>query len=250
MEIPQGDPAARMLVSRREVVGGGLFLGLAALTGCAGGGQARLPDPRWNTPGGTPVTTAPPTPQPLPAPVPNPGGNIAVLPRSAWTGAGVARPKNINPMNGVRRITIHHDGMNAFSSTYLADSARRIEQVRQSHIQRKAKSGERWADIGYHYVIDPAGRVFEARSSQYQGAHVEDQNENNLGIMVLGNYNRQRPTGASMDAMERMLGAQMRRYNVSVGRVRTHRELAPTACPGDSLQAFMNQIRSRGGRLA
>lgn len=254
METSQGSSGARIEISRRDMIGGSLFLGLAALSGCAGGGGAamtRLPDPKWNAPGDSTVVSVPPQTQPLPPRQPGAAGpNISVLPRSAWTSNGVARPQNINPMNGVSRITVHHDGMNAFTSTSQADAARRIEQIRGSHIQRKAKSGERWADIGYHYIVDPAGRVWEGRSTQYQGAHVEDQNEHNLGIMMLGNYDRQQPTSASMDALERMLTMQMRRYRISLARVRTHRELAPTECPGDSLQAFMNQTRSRSGRLA
>ena len=103
---------------------------------------------------------------------------------------------------------------------------------------------------GYHYIVDPAGRVYEGRNIRYQGAHVQDNNEHNLGIMVLGNFNRQRPTAASMGALEALIAMQMSRFRVRVSQVRTHREFARTECPGENLQAFMNQTRGRGGRLA
>ena len=92
--------------------------------------------------------------------------------------------------------------------------------------------------------------MWEGRDIAFQGAHVLDQNEHNLGIMMMGNYDNQRPNPAQMGALDAMLSQQMRRYRVPISRVRTHRELAPTECPGNSLQAYMNQTRSRGGRLA
>jgi hypothetical protein len=251
MDTPQGDRAARELLSRRELLGGGLFLGLLALSGCGStSSQSSLPSPRWNAPGTSPVYV-PPTPAPMPMPA-QPAvatGDVPVIPRSAWTNAG-PRKSNINPMNGISCITLHHDGMNAFGSTAQSDAARRLDQIRNSHLQRRAKTGEQWADIGYHYIIDPAGRVWEGRSIQYQGAHVQDQNEHNLGILVMGNYDRQQPTAASKATVDAFVAMQMNRYRIPLARVRTHRELAPTECPGDSLQAFMNQTRSRGGRLA
>jgi hypothetical protein len=175
-------------------------------------------------------------------------GSVVIIPRTSWTGAG-PRLSNINPMRGVSRITVHHDGMNSFGSTSQADAARRLEQIRNAHLQKRAKSGERWADIGYHYAIDPAGRVWECRGVQFQGAHVEDQNEHNLGIVVLGNYNRQGMTSAAKATLDAMLATQMSRYNVPLSRVRTHQEMASTECPGQSLQSFMLETRSRVGHL-
>lgn len=167
-----------------------------------------------------------------------------VVPRSAWTRA---QPKlsDTNRMNGVSRITIHHDGMTAFSSTSQSAAMSRLESIRNSHVNTRG-----WADIGYHFVIDPAGRVWEARPVALQGAHVADNNEHNLGVMVMGNYDTQSPTGASVKALDDFVTAMMHKYKVPVGRVYTHQELRPTACPGRSLQRVMESTRSRGGALA
>ncbi len=250
MYTPQGDQGARPEFSRREVVGGGLLLGLMALGGCASSSSySGLPQPRWNATGASPVYV-PPAMQPAPPPpaIAAVSGDVPVIPRSAWTSAG-PRMSNINPMNGISRITVHHDGMNAFTSTAQRDAASRLNQIRASHLRRTARSGEKWADIGYHYIIDPAGRVWEGRNIQFQGAHVQDQNEHNLGVMVMGNYDRQSPTSASVATLDAFLAMQMRRYRVPISRVKTHRELAPTECPGDTLQAFMLRTRSRSGQL-
>jgi hypothetical protein len=110
--------------------------------------------------------------------------------------------------------------------------------------------GRRWADIGYHYVIDPAGRVWEGRPTRLQGAHVKDHNENNLGIVVLGNFEEQRPTPEALRALDAFVAQQMQRLAVPISEVWTHRELMPTACPGRNLQSYMAATRSGSGRLA
>lgn len=238
----RGDAAPLFEPSRREVVMGGLVFGALFLAGCqnsgstAGSGGTMRSSPRT---GGGAIASQPQTQ--LPA---------GIMPRSAWTSAGVARPDKIHTMNGVTRITIHHDGMNTFTSTSQADAARRLESIRLGHLARKAKDGSPWADIGYHYIIDPAGRVWEGRSTRYQGAHVENNNENNLGIMVMGNYDQQRPTPTQTAALDRFVASQMAAYRVPVSRVFTHQEINPTACPGRNLQGYMLATRRRGGNLA
>lgn len=143
----------------------------------------------------------------------------------------------------ITRITVHHDGMTAFRTTSKQSAMARIESIRRAHVRQG------WADIGYHYVIDPAGRVYEARSTRLQGAHVKYNNEENLGILVLGNYNSQPVTSETRAAIDGFVGSAMRRHGVPVGRVQTHQEIRPTACPGRSLQAQMNDARASRGAL-
>lgn len=173
-----------------------------------------------------------------------PGSTPGVIPRTSWTRA---KPKlwDTNPMNGITRITVHHDGMNAFTSTGQSAAAGRIEAIRNSHVNARG-----WADIGYHYIVDPAGRVWEGRPVNLQGAHVADNNEHNLGVMMLGNYDLQSPTSPAVRALDDFVTSMMRKYRVPVSRIYTHQELRPTACPGRSLQRVMVANRSSGGVLA
>lgn len=240
-------------VSRREVIAGGsLLLGSMLIAGC---GQSKisgtLPGPYWADPGpqtqvtnaipSLPMPTAPTrTPQAPPVDT-TPQGIVS---RSQWTRTGVARPFDINPMNGVRRITIHHDGMPPTTLNNSSRVAARIEQIRQSHV-----GGRGWADIGYHYIVDPQGRVWEGRALRYQGAHVKDQNENNLGILVLGNFDVQTPSSSALASLDKFVVTQMQRYNISLSNVRTHQERDQTACPGRMLQSYMVRTRSGSGAM-
>ena len=163
--------------------------------------------------------------------------------RRQWAGAGPILAR-ANAMGSIDRITIHHDGISTPPTGSWSDSVRRLESIRRGHV------AEGWADIGYHFSIDPAGRVWQCRPLQLQGAHVHNQNEHNIGVMVMGNFERIRPTAAATASIAAFVAELMRRYNVSPSRVYTHQELAPTACPGRNLQAYMAAARGRTGVLA
>ena len=133
--------------------------------------------------------------------------------------------------------------MQPFTSTSTEAASARLESIRRSHLQRRP---QRFGDIGYHYAIDPAGRVWCCRPLGYQGAHVAGQNPGNLGIVVLGNFDRQSPNRAQKAAILAFLSSQSNQYSVPVSKIRTHQELAATACPGKSMQRFMVNIRGNG----
>ncbi len=130
--------------------------------------------------------------------------------------------------------------MNSFTSTSKTSSASRLETIRKSHLRR---DGGRWGDIGYHFAIDPAGRLWQGRPLQWQGAHVKARNEGNIGVVVLGNYELQPVNRAQIATIESTLHTLMNKFNVPVSKVRTHQEWAATACPGKSLQRVMVGIR-------
>ncbi|MGQ0627871.1 MAG: peptidoglycan recognition protein family protein [Phycisphaerales bacterium] len=229
-------------ITRREALRAGAVFGLLGLSGCAA-----TPDPKSALPG--PVSPSPVILPPGPAALPT-TATVSVQPRSAWTRVLGPTRSNANPMNGIDRITIHHEGSTLFDATDGAAVAKRIESIRLAHLSRRTK-GEAWADIGYHYLVDAAGVVWEGRPLRYQGAHVEDFNEHNLGVVCLGNFDRQTPTADQANTLQRFIAEQMRRYGIASARVRTHRECpgAATRCPGENLQRTVSGFRSRGGVL-
>lgn len=248
---PQTDRHLARRLALLRVAG---LLGVAVLSGCASGRRSRgstvaraepLPDDVvLARPGhGTLPNRQPRATQPAPSPTQTPTASRIVVPRGSWTNQAPILSK-ADPMGRIVRITIHHDGMNPFYSLAQADAQARLESIRRAHLQRG------WADIGYHYSIDPAGRVYQCRPLDLQGAHVANQNPGNIGVMVMGNFEQQVPTPAAISTLEAFVPTLMRQYGVRVGSVFTHRELAATACPGQNLQARMVQARARGGTIA
>ena len=234
---------------RRAILKIGAAAGLVAwLAGCASSSpMAAAPGPLWPTPNNKPdARPAPIAPRPTAvgagssavAAGPVPG----VIPRSAWINAGIIQSR-VHPMNGIRRITVHHAAIDNSDLLTAADVKRRLVNIRHEHINRKP---EPFGDIGYHFVIDPQGRIWEGRSLAYQGAHVADQNEHNLGIMLLGDFTRQTPTPQQTASLDSFVSQQMRRFTIPVNRVFTHRELGKSACPGANLQRYVDRSRSAG----
>ena len=237
-EIRAPGPGADALPSRRFF----LLLGLGVLVGCAK--QTTLgpmPSPPWpDEPSQAHDVQQEATAILTPQPSPSPQWRRQVLPRSAWA-QGAPVPFRMNRMSPIRYITIHHDGMDAFFATDLALVAAHLEGIRRLH-RRKG-----WGDIGYHFAVDPAGRVWEARPLGWQGAHVKDHNPGNIGIVVLGNFEVQTPSVLQLEGVRRHVQTLMRAYNVPRTRVHTHRDWgAKTACPGGTLQSSLERLQLTG----
>jgi hypothetical protein len=212
--------------------------GLVALGGIAG---CRTPSQAKAVPaGGWPEVPSPPgEPASVAAPVERASPLGPVLPRESWT-REVPDFALMDPMVPVHHLTIHHDGLDAlFETDDLAATAARIELYRRGH------RGRGWADIGYHFAIDRAGRVWAARPIDWQGAHVKDRNPGNVGILVMGNFEIQRPTEAQLVALDRHLAAARAYWNVPWSQVVSHREWpgATTLCPGRNLQERFTAMR-------
>ncbi len=162
---------------------------------------------------------------------------VTYVPRAKWADSGPMMER-IVPMGDINKITVHHEGWNPVVFTDMETTAERLELIRRSHIQRLGAG-----DIGYHYVVDRGGRVWQAREERYQGAHVRGNNENNLGIMCLGNFDIQSPSSEQLRSLVAVIKAAQAEHKVSLSNVKTHQEINPTACPGKVLQAYMIQIR-------
>lgn len=168
---------------------------------------------------------------------------VIVIPRRDWT---THRPHlgDIRLMNGISRLTVHHTGWNVTTDAWKP-TATDLENIRAFHAGTRA-TDRGWADIAYHFVIDRAGRVWQARPLVYQGAHAKDHNEHNLGICLLGNFEVQWPAAAQLWSLSTFILFVRGLYRIAPDQVFTHRELRETACPGKHLQAYMDRFRSQG----
>jgi hypothetical protein len=205
-----------------------------------------LPKQRWQqptTPGKVPSVVQPKTVTPADKPavadasIPS-GFTGKVIPRMRWT---FRQPDlaDMRPMLPVTAITVHHEGMEPFTDTSSPDTIERLRRVWNGH------DGRGFGDIGYHFVIDRSGRIWEGRSLKYQGAHVRAHNEGNIGVMCLGNFDEQKVSDAQRAALEHQLKVLCAKYRVKRSKVKTHKEWNPTACPGRDLQRVMGPIRTR-----
>lgn len=235
-----GLPSGVIGSSRRSFL---LMVGAAALAGCSTNQPvASVPEPVWPS---EPIYT----PRPMPMPAPRPSAPAVVNPAPAALPSGViARSRwakappdysDMERMLPVKYVTIHHDALSPFLATDAATSEARLELIRSAH------RNKRWADIGYHYVIDRAGRVYEARPVTWQGAHVKDHNEGNIGVLCMGNFEVQSPSEQQLNALVNYVQTLRQKYKVNTKAVLTHREWrgAQTLCPGVNMQRKVATMR-------
>lgn len=191
------------------------------------------------------------TPQPSTRPVE--ASSLAIESRSAWSPAAENRG-NLEPMGRPRRLTIHHSAM-YFRDTRPSVCAAQIQRIQKEHMDNRG-----YGDIGYHFLIDPAGRIWQGRDMRYQGAHASGtNNQQNIGICVLGNFLRGRggqgPTAAQVGAMRQLVGHMMQQYGFGAEQVHCHSHFKPTECPGPLMESAVAQMvqdlrNGPGSRLA
>ncbi len=171
------------------------------------------------------------------------------LHRADW-GAAPMR-SNWDRMTTPYRITVHHTAEPLFGTSVGATAA----DVR--HHQQQHMNARGFADIGYHFLIDRAGRVVEGRPLYAQGAHAKGKNNiGNIGICLLGNFvpqpdrgpeyrRAQVPTPLQMQALDRLVAELRAVYHISAKEVWGHQEVkAETECPGPQLLAWARRYRA------
>ena len=175
---------------------------------------------------------------------PRESAGLNVIPRSDWKPANERRQSLTRNSGAWNRVTVHH-------SAELAGVLRRSSKNESSDAIRKIQKYHQdthgWGDIGYHYLIDPSGRIFEGRSLRWQGAHAgANNNPHNIGICLLGNFEREAPSNSAMRSLESLVAQLRARYGISSERVFGHGELKTTACPGRHLRSWPVAYRARG----
>lgn len=107
-----------------------------------------------------------------------------------------------------------------------------------------------WDDIGYNWLIDPNGVIYEARGSDVTGAHFSCMNSNTTGICMIGNYESRNPTSLSKTALKELIAWEACSHGIDVQdssihassqlmlkHVSGHRDgnIAHTGCPKGTL---------------
>ncbi len=199
-------------------------------------------------------------------------GQPPILARRAWA-RGIAHPR-VAPEYGVVRVAFVHHTENP--NGYLAGEVPAM--LRAIFVFHRDVRG--WNDIGYNFVIDAFGRIFEARAGGIDepvvGAQAGGYNLVSTGVAVLGSFSSRPISAPARRALQRLLawklalhgvgaegrvtvhvnpaGAAYSRFPanapVSLPRIAGHRDADSTDCPGDVLYRQLPAIRPRVRTLA
>jgi hypothetical protein len=185
-----------------------------------------------------------------------------IVTRAEWGANEVIRRAPPRYADGVHFAIVHHTaGSNSYSASQSAAIVRAIELY---HVEANG-----WNDIGYNFLVDKYGQIFEGRyggmTRAVIGAHAQGFNVGSVGIALLGNYDGARPTAAARAALVSLLAWRLDlahvdplsklvrvsdgnpRYpagaKVTLNAISGHRDTGPTSCPGTNLYAQLPAIR-------
>ena len=162
----------------------------------------------------------------------------------------------------ITRLALHHT-----AAEEGPDPAATVRAILAYHTQANG-----WNDIGYNFLVDSRGRVYEGRHARTYGsgetvtgedtqgrgvigAHTAGNNTGTVGVAVLGDFTATSPARASVTAVEQIFAWKADRHDIDVlgqtewstgtrSTVIGHRDAGATACPGGRLYDWLPTIRS------
>jgi len=203
-------------------------------------------------------------------------GQPAIIARRGWA-LGISPPSVTPEYGAVKMAFVHHtENPNGYSAGEVPAMLRAI------YAFHRFTNG--WNDIGYNFVVDLYGRIFEARAGgiaePVTGAHAGGFNAHSTGVSVLGTFSSRPISATARHALESLLawklplhgvpaegrvvvrvtpkGAHWSKFRanqrVLLPRIAGHRDGDSTVCPGDALYSQLHRIRPavrrRAGRAA
>jgi len=184
-----------------------------------------------------------------------------IIPRLSWGADESIRRANPQIATAIHFAVVHHTaGSNNYTAAQSAAIVRGIELY---HVQ-----GNGWNDIGYNFLVDKYGQVFEGRFGGVDravvGAHSLGFNNGSVGVAVLGDYGSAPISAAAKTALEQLLAWRLDLAHIDplstltwpsggnprfpagvpviLRAVSGHRDTNFTDCPGASLYAQLPQI--------
>ena len=215
-----------------------------------------------------PASTVPAAvPAALPVATSANGLPVPVTTRAEW-GANASYMSWDPDYASAGHVVVHHTaGTNNYSAGQSASIVRGIYYYHAVTLD--------WGDIGYNFLIDKYGTVFEGRSGSLAapagrmsvGAHARGVNTGTMGLSMMGDYSSVSPSDAQLSSVGKMAGWFLRRAGItdangwaglnvwtteryqagstiSMPRILGHRDVGYTSCPGNVGYSKLGTIRT------
>ncbi|OGJ59607.1 hypothetical protein A2635_00855 [Candidatus Peribacteria bacterium RIFCSPHIGHO2_01_FULL_51_9] len=149
----------------------------------------------------------------------------------------------------VHLLVVHHTAL-----AISGDPRPPVERVRALYQYHANNRG--WGDIGYNFLIDEEGQIYEGRAGGdfVVGGHAYCHNVGSMGIALLGNFDQEKPPLPQIQSLQWLLRELAEKYDINLqSRVRFHGKTLPpivghqalvsTDCPGYYVYETLDQIR-------
>ena len=184
-----------------------------------------------------------------------------IVPRLSWGADESIRRGPPTYASSLRFAVVHHTaGRSDYSR---AEAAAIVKGIQLYHVQSNG-----WNDIGYNFLVDRFGTIYEGRyggvDKNVVGAHAQGFNTGSVGVAVLGTYGSSAPSHAAQDALAGLLAWRLDLVHVDplgilavisggnerfasgipvlLRTISGHRDTGFTECPGDALYARLDAL--------
>ena len=167
-----------------------------------------------------------------------------IITRAEW---GAQNPKyDYSNHPYFNKMTLHHAA--GWGAKTLDEGKAAVKSIQEFH-----QDGRGWSDIGYHFLVDMAGNIYQGRPETVLGAHVGGANTGNIGVCMLGCYH---PPETSIPCFDEMTYSSEQSliklyawisdtYGVEPKLLKGHRDyFGTTSCPGNNVWSTLPQLRS------
>jgi hypothetical protein len=192
----------------------------------------------------------------------------AIRTRSQWGANESLRKGSPSIASNVRYSVLHHTAGNNSYTQAQADGV--VRGIYSYHTQSLG-----WSDIGYNFLVDRFGTIYEGRFGGMDrgvvGAHAQGFNSGSFGVSVMGNFEGVAPPAAAQESVARVIAWKFaihsiqpkstitvtsggsnkfaRGTTVQIDTLIGHRDVGLTACPGAAYYGRMGWLRDRAAAL-
>ncbi|MFJ4522797.1 peptidoglycan recognition protein [Streptomyces sp. NPDC088810] len=191
------------------------------------------------------------------------GPRPRIVTRRGWGADESLRERGFVYTTKVKAAFVHHTASGNKYTCAQAPSV--IRSIYRYHVKSMG-----WRDIGYNFLVDKCGTIYEGRAGGVAkavlGAHTLGFNTNSTGIAVIGTYGSAQPSSSAVTAVARLTAWKLGLYganplgktyltsgggnlypkgkNVRLNVISGHRDGFATECPGKRLYAKLGTARS------
>ncbi|WP_055535750.1 N-acetylmuramoyl-L-alanine amidase [Streptomyces graminilatus] len=195
------------------------------------------------------------------------GPRPRIVTRRGWGADETLRERGFVYTKKVKVAFVHHTASG--NKYWCSDAPALIRGIYRYHV---LSSG--WRDIGYNFLVDRCGNIYEGRAGgmtkAVRGAHTLGFNTDSMGIAVLGTFGSSKPSKSAVGAIARLTAWKLGLYgvnpngkaylksgggnlypkgmNVRLNAISGHRDGFATECPGRLLYEKLASARKTAAK--